>query len=82
MAGEEFRVVIEKFADQGRCVTHIDGRTVFVRFALPGEEVLISIDRPARKEARYFAKGQVAADISSAAVIFKPDDLIGESAGQ
>ena len=54
MAGEEFRVVIEKFADQGRCVTHIDGRTVFVRFALPGEEVLISIDRPARKEARFW----------------------------
>ena len=54
MAAKEFKVVIEKFADQGRCITHIDGRTVFVRFALPGEEVLISIDQPARKEARFW----------------------------
>ena len=54
MAAKEFKVVIEKFADQGRCITHIDGRAVVVRFALPGEEVLISIDQPARKEARFW----------------------------
>ena len=28
-------VRIERYADQGRCVAHIDGRVVFVRFALP-----------------------------------------------
>ena len=33
-------VRIERYADQGRCVAHIDGRVVFVRFALPGELVL------------------------------------------
>lgn len=54
MTDGEFRAVIEKFADQGRCVAHFEGRAVFVRFALPGEEVLISIDEPARKEARFW----------------------------
>ncbi|MEE1324188.1 MAG: TRAM domain-containing protein, partial [Bifidobacteriaceae bacterium] len=32
----EKEVEIERFADQGRCIAHIDGRVVFVRFALPG----------------------------------------------
>ena len=54
MAAKEFRAVIERFADQGRCITHIDGRAVFVRFALPHEDVLISIDQPAREEARFW----------------------------
>ncbi|MBR4400033.1 MAG: class I SAM-dependent RNA methyltransferase [Aeriscardovia sp.] len=54
MAPREFKAVIEKFADQGRCVTHIEGRAVFVRFALPGEEVLISIDEPARPQASFW----------------------------
>ena len=32
----EATIRIERYADQGRCVGHIDGRVVFVRFALPG----------------------------------------------
>ena len=32
----ESTIRIERYADQGRCVGHIDGRVVFVRFALPG----------------------------------------------
>ena len=35
----ESTIRIERYADQGRCVGHIDGRVVFVRFALPGELV-------------------------------------------
>ena len=29
----ESTIRIERYADQGRCVGHIDGRVVFVRFA-------------------------------------------------
>lgn len=39
------QVRIERYADQGRCVGHIDGRVVFVRFALPGELVQVALDR-------------------------------------
>lgn len=41
---DERVVTIERFADQGRCVAHCDGRVVFVRFALPGEKVRIRLD--------------------------------------
>ena len=37
---------IERYADQGRCVGHLDGRVVFVRFALPGELVVVRMDEP------------------------------------
>lgn len=37
------QVRIERYADQGRCVGHIDGRVVFVRFALPGELVQVAL---------------------------------------
>lgn len=37
----ESTIRIERYADQGRCVGHIDGRVVFVRFALPGELVRV-----------------------------------------
>lgn len=40
------QVRIERYADQGRCVGHIDGRVVFVRFALPGELVQVALDEP------------------------------------
>mgnify|MGYP000214157236 CR=1 FL=1 len=39
-------VRIERYADQGRCVAHIDGRVVFVRFALPDELVRVELDEP------------------------------------
>ena len=37
----ESTIRIERYANQGRCVGHIDGRVVFVRFALPGELVRV-----------------------------------------
>jgi tRNA/tmRNA/rRNA uracil-C5-methylase (TrmA/RlmC/RlmD family) len=45
---------IERFADQGRCVGHIDGRVVFVRFALPGELVTIELDEPHERKDRFW----------------------------
>ncbi|OTA26377.1 RNA methyltransferase [Alloscardovia macacae] len=50
----EADVTIERFADQGRCVTHIDGRVVFVRFALPGEKVRVRIDEPHNRKDRFW----------------------------
>ena len=44
----ESTIRIERYADQGRCVGHIDGRVVFVRFALPGELVRVVLDMIAR----------------------------------
>ncbi len=45
---------IERFADQGRCVGHIDGRVVFVRFALPGELLRVTVDEPHDREDRFW----------------------------
>ncbi|MBM6699002.1 class I SAM-dependent RNA methyltransferase [Bifidobacterium pullorum subsp. saeculare] len=45
---------IERHADQGRCVGHIDGRVVFVRFALPGELVRVTLDEPHDREERFW----------------------------
>lgn len=50
----EADVTIERFADQGRCVAHIDGRVVFVRFALPGEKVRVRIDEPHNRKDRFW----------------------------
>lgn len=50
----EAEVTIERYADQGRCIAHIDGRVVFVRFALPGERVKILLDEPRRKKDRLW----------------------------
>lgn len=47
-------VRIERYADQGRCVAHIDGRVVFVRFALPGELVRIALDEPHDRDERFW----------------------------
>ena len=46
----ESTIRIERYADQGRCVGHIDGRVVFVRFALPGELVRVALDEPHDRE--------------------------------
>ncbi|MBT1176796.1 class I SAM-dependent RNA methyltransferase [Bifidobacterium callimiconis] len=48
------QVRIERYADQGRCVAHIDGRVVFVRFALPGELVTIRLDEPHDRDDRFW----------------------------
>lgn len=45
---------IERYADQGRCVGHLEGRVVFVRFALPGELVVVRMDKPMRAKAHFF----------------------------
>ncbi|KAB5605835.1 class I SAM-dependent RNA methyltransferase [Bifidobacterium jacchi] len=47
-------VRIERYADQGRCIAHIDGRVVFVRFALPGELVRITLDEPHDRDDRFW----------------------------
>lgn len=47
-------VRIERYADQGRCVAHIDGRVVFVRFALPGELVRVELDEPTNRDDRFW----------------------------
>ena len=54
----QLEVRIERYADQGRCVAHIDGRVVFVRFALPCELVEIELDEPHNRKNR-FATGEV-----------------------
>ena len=48
------QVRIERYADQGRCVAHIDGRVVFVRFALPGELVTVELDEPHARDDRFW----------------------------
>ncbi|WP_314686657.1 TRAM domain-containing protein [uncultured Bifidobacterium sp.] len=53
-------VRIERYADQGRCVAHIDGRVVFVRFALPAELVTVELDEPHEREDRFWT-GEVVA---------------------
>ncbi|EFA23827.1 class I SAM-dependent RNA methyltransferase [Bifidobacterium gallicum] len=45
---------IERYADQGRCVGHIEGRVVFVRFALPGELVNVTLDEPYNRDDRFW----------------------------
>ena len=45
---------IERYADQGRCVAHSEGRVVFVRFALPGELVRIELDEPHERKDRFW----------------------------
>ena len=50
----ESTIRIERYADQGRCVGHIDGRVVFVRFALPGELVRVVLDEPHEREDRFW----------------------------
>ncbi|MFT8703905.1 class I SAM-dependent RNA methyltransferase [Bifidobacterium aquikefiricola] len=52
--GFETQLRIERYADQGRCVGHIDGRVVFVRFALPGELVRIVLDEPHERTDRFW----------------------------
>ncbi|PJM75222.1 class I SAM-dependent RNA methyltransferase [Bifidobacterium simiarum] len=53
-AATTHQVRIERYADQGRCVAHIDGRVVFVRFALPGELVTIALDEPHDRDDRFW----------------------------
>lgn len=50
----ESTVRIERYADQGRCVGHVEGRVVFVRFALPGELVRVRLDEPTNRADRFW----------------------------
>lgn len=54
MDSMQVEVRIERYADQGRCVGHIDGRVVFVRFALPGELVRVELDEPHDRDDRFW----------------------------
>ena len=58
------QVRIERYADQGRCVGHIDGRVVFVRFALPGELVQVALDEPHDRDDRYSYFGSLVVILS------------------
>ena len=67
----EAEAEIERYADQGRCVAHIDGRVVFVRFALPGERVRILIDEPHNRKDRFWT-GEVIEVITASPDRVKP----------
>lgn len=67
----EAEAEIERYADQGRCVAHIDGRVVFVRFALPGERVRILIDGPHNRKDRFWT-GEVIEVITASPDRVKP----------
>lgn len=71
-SADEVTVTIERFADQGRCVAHIDGRVVFVRFALPGEKVKIRLDPGLSQDDRFWT-GEVTQ-------VLEPSDLRVEPA--
>ncbi|WP_055426536.1 class I SAM-dependent RNA methyltransferase [Bifidobacterium aesculapii] len=62
----EAEVRIERYADQGRCVAHIDGRVVFVRFALPGELARVTLDEPHDRDDRFWT-GEVTEVIEASA---------------
>ena len=62
---------IERYADQGRCVGHLDGRVVFVRFALPGELVVVRMDEPMRAKAHFFT-GEVVEVLEPSAYRVEP----------
>lgn len=64
-------VRIERYADQGRCVAHIDGRVVFVRFALPGELVRIELDEPHDRDERFWT-GEVVEVLEASAGRVEP----------
>jgi tRNA/tmRNA/rRNA uracil-C5-methylase (TrmA/RlmC/RlmD family) len=64
-------VTIERFADQGRCIAHIDGRVVFVRFALPGEKVRIHLDEPYNRQDRFWT-GEVTDVLESSPLRVEP----------
>lgn len=59
-------VRIERYADQGRCIGHIDGRVVFVRFALPGELDEVVLDEPHERKDRFWTGEVVAVHEASA----------------
>ncbi|QIK76340.1 class I SAM-dependent RNA methyltransferase [Nocardioides piscis] len=42
-AGERFEVVVGPVAHGGHCVARVEGRAVFVRHALPGEQVVVEV---------------------------------------
>ncbi len=43
--GDELEVIIEKFADKGKSLTHVDGLVLFVPYTAPGDRVRVRIQR-------------------------------------
>ena len=72
-------VRIERYADQGRCVGHIDGRVVFVRFALPGELVRVVLDEPHDREDRFWT-GEVTEVLEASDIPYRHDRQLLHSA--
>ena len=68
----EATIRIERYADQGRCVGHIDGRVVFVRFALPGELVRVELDEPHDREERFWT-GEVVEVLEASDIPYRHD---------
>ncbi|OZG48604.1 class I SAM-dependent RNA methyltransferase [Bombiscardovia coagulans] len=64
-------VRVERYADQGRCVGHIDGQVIFLRFALPGELVEAKVDMPIRSK-RRFLTGEVTKVLEASADRVEP----------
>lgn len=50
--GHEVEVDVLRIAHGGHCIAHVDGRTLFVRHALPGERVVARITQVSRKIVR------------------------------
>ena len=50
--GDERVVEVGPIAHGGHCVAHSDGRTLFVRYALPGERVRVAVTEVSRKIVR------------------------------
>ena len=75
----EATIRIERYADQGRCVGHIDGRVVFVRFALPGELVRVELDEPHDREERFWT-GEVVEVLEASDIPYRHDRQLLHSA--
>ena len=50
LAGERFTVTVGPVANGGFCVARHDGRAIFVRHALPGEEVVVEVTQGAEDD--------------------------------
>ena len=50
----DFNASIESLSHDGRGVAHIDGKTVFIHGALPGERVLFSYSHVSKKHDEFF----------------------------
>ena len=50
LAGERFTVTVGPVANGGFCVARHEGRAIFVRHALPGEQVVVEVTQGAAED--------------------------------